>query len=108
MDRSASIRVAPEPLPVRRHRDPRLLTGKQGRPLQARPYPSQTIASTWRPLAAVVAAETTIDHDKPHAHLKPYRRAERAVKKRDLPPRACSRACSDPWAYAAISWGRAP
>jgi hypothetical protein len=31
MDRSASIRVAPEPLPVRRYRDLRRFTGEQWR-----------------------------------------------------------------------------
>src|ERR1700683_878551 len=96
MDRSASIRVAPEPLPVRRHRDPRLLTGKQWRPLQARPYPSQTIASTWRPLAAVVAAQTTLDHDKAQAQLKPYRRRARAPTKTEPPPRLQSTVAQPP------------
>src|ERR1700743_1914999 len=36
MDRSASIRVAPEPLPVRRYRDLRQLTGEQWRCLLRR------------------------------------------------------------------------
>src|SRR5437899_3138816 len=42
---SASIRVAPEPLPVRRHRDPRQRAGEQWRFLQ-QPYPPCVAAAT--------------------------------------------------------------
>src|SRR3979411_774536 len=45
---SASIRVAPEPLPVRRYRDPRQRAGEQWR-VVAQPYPSRVAPASWYP-----------------------------------------------------------